>query len=47
MPADVYADNFAQFEMPYLGEPPGTELAVPHDMLELLSRFPRIWHDQP
>jgi hypothetical protein len=44
VPTDVYAENFAKFEMKYLGSPPGTELAIPGESLDLLSQFPRIWH---
>jgi hypothetical protein len=33
--------------MPFLGEPPGIELAIPGSKLDPLSEFPRIWHDQP
>jgi hypothetical protein len=47
VPADVYAQHFAQHEMPYLGEPGGTELEIPPSKLGLLSQFPRIWHGQP
>jgi hypothetical protein len=47
IPADVYAQNFAEHEMPFLGEPPGTELAVPPSKLGLLSQYPRVWHNQP
>jgi hypothetical protein len=47
VPADVYGEHFAEHEMPYLGEPPGTELAIPPSKLNLLSQFPRFWHGQP
>jgi hypothetical protein len=43
IPADIYAENFARFEMKYLDSPSGSELAIPGDMLDLLSGFPRIW----
>lgn len=44
VPRSVYEEHFAQHEMPFLGSPPGTELAIPPDKLELLSQFERIWH---
>jgi RHS repeat-associated protein len=44
IPADVYAENFAEHEMPYLGTPTGTELAIPASKLGHLSQFPRIWY---
>jgi hypothetical protein len=43
VPADAYEENFARFKMDYLGSPPGEELAIPGDKLDLLSSFPRIW----
>jgi hypothetical protein len=44
VPADVYARHFAEHEMRYLGNPPGTELAIPPSKLDLLSQFPRTHH---
>jgi hypothetical protein len=44
IPRSVYEEHFAEHEMPYLGAPPGTELAIPPGKLDLLSQFERIWH---
>lgn len=44
VPRGVYDEHFAQYEMRYLGTPPGTELAIPPHMLDFLSQFERIWH---
>ena len=44
IPRSVYDENFAQYEMVYLGTPPGAEFAIPPGKLELLNRFERIWH---
>jgi hypothetical protein len=43
VPRDVYEEHFAEYEMRYLGTPPGTELAIPPGKLDLLSQFERIW----
>lgn len=44
VPRGVYDEHFAEYEMKYLGSPPGTELAIPAHKLDLLSQFERIWH---
>lgn len=44
VPRGIYDEHFAQYEMKYLGTPPGTELAIPPHMLDVLSQFERIWH---
>ncbi len=55
----VALEHFAEYEMPYLGTPPGTELAIPPRKLELLSQSygagtgecglptPRPWNGHP
>ena len=44
VPRSVYDEHFAEHEMPYLGTPSGTELAIPPGKLDFLSQFDRIWH---
>lgn len=43
VPRGVYDEHFAEYEMRYLGTPPGAELAIPPEKLDLLSQFERIW----
>ena len=44
IPRSTYDQHFAQYEMKYLGSPPGTELAIPGADLNRLSQFERVWH---
>ncbi|KRF39617.1 hypothetical protein ASH01_19930 [Terrabacter sp. Soil811] len=44
VPRGAYDEHLAQYEMKYLGAPPGTELAIPPHMLDFVSQFERIWH---
>jgi len=48
VPADVYSEKFAGFEVPYIDNPQLTEVIIPPDVeiMELLSSFPRFWDEE-
>lgn len=43
VPADVYAERYAQYERLYQGGP-RVEVPIPANEVESLNEFPRIWH---
>jgi RHS repeat-associated protein len=45
IPASVYQEQFFQYEMEFLDDADLTELAIPSEKLDLLSSFPRTWHE--
>ncbi|NJK31418.1 MAG: hypothetical protein HC927_02785 [Deltaproteobacteria bacterium] len=44
IPTEEYSRHFQQYEQPHSSTPPGTELAIPRDYIDMLNGYLRLRH---